>query len=250
MKQQSFAAWAIIALSGLSVLGSPPKTEQGTNKNPAADSAAKAGEQRSSWKNADHMLASCVAIDNQEEVAVARFAEKKLTNTAAKDFAKMLIADHTAYLRKLEHFAPEATHDGFLTVERSPTRLDADRDAANQPKPGAIQRTAAKPNLGTQDAATIDMLQLHRELAEQCLADTQEMMNGKKGLEYDECFVGMQIAKHAAMKTKLEVFQRHASSELKELFAQGLTTTTSHLERAEELMEQLAHESSKATATK
>ena len=36
-------------------------------------------------------------------------------------------------------------------------------------------------------------------------------MSKKDGAEFDECFIGYQIAMHAGMKNKLVVFERHVS---------------------------------------
>ena len=68
----------------------------------------------------------------------------------------------------------------------------------------------------------------------------------KKGAELDQCFIGFQIAKHAAMKTKLTVFQRHASSELAQVFGQGIETTEKHMQEAEAIMKKLDASDSKS----
>lgn len=241
--QKALIVLAVTGVSSVALLAAPPKTETKTTKPQTGDPASRSADHRTSWKNADHLLASCVAIENQEEVAIAKFAQKKLKNNEAQDFAKMLIDDHSAFLKKLEAYAPEATREGFLADDKTA------RETAATKAP--TQRTAAKPNLDEQhNGLPIDMMQLHRELAQQCLRNSEEMLNEKNGKHFDECFIGMQIAKHAAMKTKLEVFQRHASGELKDLLAQGEKTTASHLKQAIKIMEQLADASDKTADAK
>ncbi len=242
MQTRKFLALAAITTAvGMMAYGAPPETSK---QKAAGNPANKTDEQRASWKSGDHMLASCVAIDNQEEVAIARWAESRLKNDDAKKFAQMLIKDHTAFLKKLQQFAPEATEDGFLSPERTASGSEGDRTSRKErsgqetARTDKTERTAAKPNLEF-GGPMIDQMQLHRELAEQCLADTQHMLSEKNDREFDACFIGLQIAKHAGMKTKLEVFQRHASGELKELLAQGQKTTTAHLEHAEKIMKQI-----------
>ena len=51
--------------------------------------------------------------------------------------------------------------------------------------------------------------------------------------------MGMPVVAHAKMKSKLTVFARHASGELKQLIDQGLQTTTQHIEQAESIMKDL-----------
>jgi hypothetical protein len=72
-------------------------------------------------------------------------------------------------------------------------------------------------------------------------------MDKKNGADFDECFVGHQLAAHEMMKTKLTVFQRHTSGELNQLIADGIQTTEKHRKRAEELMHQLKDSDSSST---
>jgi len=233
-------------LSGL--FAAPPKTEQPDKKSPPAKPAATSADQSSNRQGNDHMVASCVAIENQEEIAIARFAEDKTKNDDVKEFARMLIKDHSGFLQKLEKFAPEATQDGYLDKDQATTGTNkrpqraGEATGATAAKPNLVQRTAAKPPLDDNNANRqgIDPVALHRELAQQCLTDTEAMLNKKSGDKFDECFVGLQIAKHAAMKSKLTVLQRHSTGELAQLLAAGAKTTQTHLDHAEKLMQQLA----------
>lgn len=85
----------------------------------------------------------------------------------------------------------------------------------------------------------IDMIQLQREVAQQCISDSKKYLNAKDGDEFDKCFVGMQIAKHAAMHTKLVVLGRHTSDEMKQMVTEGIQATAKHMKAAESLMAKL-----------
>lgn len=218
----------------------------------AGEPARNQAGQQSNWQSNDHLLASCVAIDNQEEVALARFAEKQSKNENVKKFAKMMIDDHSAFLKKLQTYAPEATKDNYLsetpqTAQNTEAQSQPLSQSNKNTKSKVIERIAAKPPINdgssAQSGQPIDMGQLHRELAAQCLADTKAMLQDKNQDAFDECFIGLQIAKHAAMKTKLKVLQRHTSDELAQLFHQASETTGKHLEHAEKLMKELAEDS-------
>jgi predicted outer membrane protein len=210
--------------------------------------------QRAQGQTTDQMLATCLAIDNQEEIAIARFAQEKADSKDVREFAKMLAKEHQTCLQKLQKMAPEATRDGFLTdKDQTPetTETQGNRPAkvkvqaaggAVTVQAGAIQQTSAtRPNVEVQAGASLDALQMHREIAEQCLSDSKRMLSEKSGAEFDECFVGHQIAKHAAMKTKLVVFQRHASADLNPIIAEAIEATEKHMKKAEGLMKSLAH---------
>ena len=201
--------------------------------------------QHAQWMNADQSLATCVAIGNQEEIAIAKFAEQKAQSQEVKDFARMLVKDHQAFLQKLQRYAPEATREGYLMDEDQTTANANQRANQNQPqRPQVIQQTAGtrEQAAGTRENAEnrLDFVALHRELAENCIRQAKEGLSKKDSAKFDECFVGHQIAKHEEMKSKLTVFERHASSDLKQIFAEGRQTTEQHLKKAEDLMKKLA----------
>ncbi|HEY0982582.1 DUF4142 domain-containing protein [Schlesneria sp.] len=246
------AALCLCSVSGAQQTNNnaPPQTT------PNRSDAATPHDQRSDWKSADHTLATCVAIANQEEIAIAKFAQEKARSSDVKEFAKMLVKDHQAFLEKLEKFAPEAARDGYLHEKHEPstndkTRAGADKTTGVEAKVGlaggTVKASAGKvqQTAGTEETADrhhgVNFIQLHREIAAECVRNAKEMLTEKEGDKFDECFVGHQIAAHAAMKTKLTVFERHASSELKDVLAKGAETTQRHMKKAEELMKELAH---------
>jgi putative membrane protein len=201
----------------------------------------------------EQALASCVAIENQTEVAIAQFAENKAKDKDVKEFAKMLVEEHQAFLKKLQRFAPEAAADGYLDQTASNDSQVQPAGGANQQRPAAtaqqrqgqvIQQTAAETGAG------LDITQLHREIAQQCLTDAKKGLSEKEGRKFDTCFIGHQIACHEMMKTKLTVFQRHASGEFAELLNEGLQATEKHLKKAEKIMSQLDSNDSRKSDSK
>jgi predicted outer membrane protein len=211
--------------------------------------------QRAVWHNPDHTMASCVAIENQEEVALAKFAQDKAKNKEVKDFASMIAKDHQDFLQKLRRFAPEAAEPGFLS-EQTQTQAQASPAAGAVQQAGGAAREPSRvqQTAGTQNAPHqgLDMLEIHREVAEECLNDAKRELGKKDGAEFDECFIGMQIGKHHGMKDKLVVFERYASPELKQVLAEGLSTTEKHLKKAEEIKKSLdtSSDSSKSSDSK
>jgi predicted outer membrane protein len=212
----------------------------------------------------EQSLAACLAIANQEEVAIAQFVSEKTKNDDVKEFTKMLIDDHQAFLKKLQRFTPEArnstlqqtasTESGVQQAGGANQAVNAQTTARTQAQGGAnpqqqpaaqaqpqrqgqpIQQTAGQ----AQSRQPIDLVQLHREIAQQCLTDAKKNMEEKEGAKFDACFIGHQIASHEAMKTKLTVFQRHASGEFAQLLSEGIKSTEKHLKDAEKIMDDLA----------
>ncbi len=257
MKLRKFVAVGVCSM-GLGQLGFAADDQPAAKPNPVP-SKAQADENRRDEKQQagqnqgrEHALATCLAIENQAEVAIAKFAQEKSGNASVKEFARMLVKDHTAFLQKLQQYAPEATRDGFLMDHASTSETDSrqarDSSAKVQPAGGAsrttdkdIRQTAAVEGGEARHAGnSIDFLALHKEIAQECLSESKEKLGKKNGNEFDECFIGHQIAMHGAMKDKLVVFKRHTSGELAQTIAAGIETTETHMKKAEEIMKQLA----------
>lgn len=226
----------------------PAQTQQQGRPTPAG--------QRSQGQNADQMLASCVAIDCQEEIALAKFVHEKSENKDVKAFAKKMIEDHQACLQKLQKFAPEATREGYFMEKSHSTRDESTQtpstksgveQAKGTSKAGerAVQQTNATETAAAHSGQPVDALQLHKEIAQECLMTSKEALGKKDATEMNQCFIGFQIAKHAAMKTKLTVFERHASGELAPIFAQGAEMCGEHMKEAETIMKKLDTSDSK-----
>lgn len=204
----------------------------------------------------DQALATCLAIANQEEIALAKLAEEKSKSKDVKEFAEMLVKDHQGFLQKLSKFAPEAAREGFL-MERhqNQTRDNKSQSSTNQnsniqPAGGAaradgqrdgqrVQQTAGTAQDPAHGGQHLDFIAMHKEIAEECLANAKAKMNREDADKFDKCFIGHQIGMHEQMKVTLTVFQRHTNGELNQVISEGLKKTESHLKKAEDIMKDL-----------
>jgi predicted outer membrane protein len=211
---------------------------------PASGQRAVAGSPLSK----DQTFAKLLEIANKEQVAIARYAQENLTHDAVKAFAATMEKEHQTYVDALKAVSSKgqpATTAGITSSQRD------DSTASNPGSPRADSLASRTASQGTgQDASSVDFLQLHQEISEQCLKDSKEWLSEKDGIEIDKCFVGMQVAKHAAMKSSLTVLERHASSDLQSLIQKGIKKNDEHMKVAVSLMEKLADiDSSKAVKT-
>ena len=200
-------------------------------------------------------LAACWALDNQEEVILAKFAQEKSKNKEVSSFAKMIAEEHQGCLKKLSKFAPEASREGYLVdnqADQSRPGNDSTSTTTNNPSKKPNQNGASNQNAvaGGSTTTGIEMMQLQREIAQQCISDSKKYLSAKDGDEFDKCFVGMQIAKHAAMHTKLVVLQRHTSDEMQQMVAEGIQSTDKHMKAAEALMAKIDKAESSSSLTK
>lgn len=236
--------------------GEKPQQTQGQNQNQGQRDRDRQNDQsgltgdRAGWNNPDQAMAGVVIIQNQEEVALSKLAQDKLQNEEAKRFATMMIEQHQAYLTKLEKYAPEAGRQQ-LTGAEQPSKVEAKTNKNREGVERATVKTTDDQQKVQQTAGTntdragksgeqVDLIQIQREIAQECLNAAKSEMQGKQGVEADQCFLGFQIAKHGAMKAQLTVFQRHASPELAQVFAEGAATAEKHKNEAESIMKSLA----------
>lgn len=222
-----------------------------------ANASHGAGKMTTQGMVTPQQLATCWALDNQEEVVLAKFAQEKSKNKDVDSFAKMIAEEHQSCLKKLNKFAPEASREGYLNenqVEQSRTNNNSS-SAGNRTSDQANNTAAngaANPNATNNGTPTsgIDMMQLQREIAQQCISDSKKYLSTKEGDEFDKCFVGMQIAKHAAMHTKLVVLKRHTTGEMQQMVSEGIQSTEKHMKAAESLMAKLDQADSDTTSKK
>src|SRR5690606_24443151 len=63
-------------------------------------------------------LAACVALGNQEEIAISQVGLQRAQNEKVKQFAQQMINDHGKYLSELEQFAPQVAQQSLQSGSR------------------------------------------------------------------------------------------------------------------------------------
>ncbi|MDP1560688.1 MAG: DUF4142 domain-containing protein [Pirellulaceae bacterium] len=174
----------------------------------------------------DQTFAICLAIADQEQVLLSRFAKDRATHADVKAFAVALEKAHQTSVEQLKALSPPTTIG--TTTDRA-KQADANRAEVAETSLKQVEDKSSK----------VDFLQLHQEISTQCLNDSKEMLKSKKGAEFDQCFVGLQIAKHASSHATLTVLQRHSTGKMQEWIKSALATNAKHMEAAVELLEKL-----------
>jgi predicted outer membrane protein len=187
--------------------------------------ANKPVDQQAHSQTKDGMIATCLAISNAEEVAMAKLAISKAENAKVRDFAEMMSKDHSAMLAKLERLGG---HAGIMEG-----RANSDTPAAKQPQ---------LTNGGQGGAGGIDLITVKRQIAHQCLNSAEKAWQEKKPAEAEMCYVGQQVVMHQQMIDAATVMKQYASGELKDVIDDGIETAKAHKKHAEQLIEELAHE--------
>jgi predicted outer membrane protein len=213
-------------------------------------------------------MAQWLLVDNQGEIALAKFAQEKSQNEEVKEFAKMMLQDHTDFIESLRDAAgdlnPPAGGRGQAGQDR-PQR-QAGQAQPGQPQPGQPQAQPGQPGQPQQGQAQqarpqqgqaagqqaggmgFDIVRIKHEIGQQCVESLKEKLSEKKGEEFDKCYMGHQVVAHMQMLDTLKVFKRHASGEMAQLINNGIQTTEDHLMHAENIMKKLEGGAAATTA--
>ncbi|BBO34258.1 DUF4142 domain-containing protein [Lacipirellula parvula] len=159
-----------------------------------------------------HEIAACMLLGNQEEIALAQFAEQHAEHADVKEFAKALVAAHTNAVASIKKAAPEVA-DLQLTAGKGVTS-----------------------DLKSQHHQALAMLQ---QVKSECLALTEKELGEYKGNEFDQAFIGQQVGAHIGMLAQLRGSKNFASPELQKVISEGEKTTEAHMAAAKKIMSQL-----------
>lgn len=195
----------------------------------------------------DAVLATWLAVDNQNEVELARLAQQKATSNEVKEFARMMIEDHGQFGQKLAIFSgpmtgTEGRNDGTRTGG-----TDGKNDGGTrQPNPGESKGGAGGDPRNS--GMPLDTANLVRELGRKCLESAKQALSEKQGSDFDKCYMHMQVMAHQKVADSIEVFGNHASPKLKATLDEGEKTVKTHLEYAKQICKKIDGE--KETARK
>jgi predicted outer membrane protein len=171
----------------------------------------------------DQMIASMLALCNEEEAEVGTFAAKHAQHDDVKKFAEQMAKQHGDMAKQLQKWAPEATlghgHEG--NTEKSTA------SAAGGPMP-------------------FDPLRVHQQIASRSLASAEKFLGGKKGTDFDMAYVGSQCVLHQQMIDKASVLRQYASPDLRSTIDKGIDAAEQHLDQTKSLIEKLSAAEKKA----
>lgn len=203
-------------------------------------------------KNPDRVMATWIALDNLQIIAISDLASERSTDEAIKDYASTVAEEHADLQKLLKRYAPDVATDKYLnttakdardisTPVRTNEKDDVDPNTTplvplDEVDPEII--AAKKPGPTRISAATnrdFDVVQIERELATQSLASSRKMLNERRGAEFDRHFLAHQIAMHKSLRDKLIVYQRHVSGPLADLMANAERTCEEQMLKATEL---------------
>jgi len=207
----------------------------------------------------DSMLATCMMIEGQKQIAVCQYAMEKAQNQRVKEFAQAEIKEHQMLKSKLEQkgFRPLVAMRGMSGNQQG---SGVQQTGGQQPQQGGapspndgVQQTSGQgpQGSGVQQAGGQQgmqqgghpMLQLKQEVAEQCVQTARKELSQKEqGQKFDRTFVRMQLSAHQQLHDEVTVFRRHASSELRGVLDEAQPQIERHIAQLKEIMQELEPE--------
>jgi predicted outer membrane protein len=253
---------AILAAATLAAGARAQNTAIEQQSQPGAARTQTPGAPQGEAGQLDQAIAACLQLGNQEEIAVAQFAEGRVQSNEAKQFVAMMLRDHRAALEKLQRVAPQLAS---LTLQVEATPGAAGRGAApgRTPQPGAqpagVQQAGA-PRAGQptqpgqaarlgQPGANSPMIALQQRVAQECVQLTLKELSEHEGADFDKCYIGQQIGAHVGMLAKLRGSQEFASGELRQLIDEMTGTVEGHLDQAKQIAKSMKDQSPSAGTT-
>jgi predicted outer membrane protein len=215
------AIWLLVALSTATIFAQELTREQSTSRKSEDDqssSTEQEGSDEPDDENLDAIIAACLFLGNQEEIALATFAQKHAQHENVKMFAKTLADEHTKALAMIQKVTPEVANLKLTMQGRNESDSEAQSED-NDPGMAMLQKVKSE-----------------------CLSLTQQELQEHQGAEFDKAYVGQQLGAHIAMLAELRGSKSFASPELQEIISQGEKMTMAHMEKAKKIMSQIKDE--------
>jgi len=196
----------------------------------------------------DQQIAALLFGCARNEVEISKLAEEKGTSEEVRNFAAMMVKDHTPGMEKLQQLAgPLASAHAPGTPGAAVKKEEVREEVREEPRVKARREPAAPRGRAVVEERTtvearpagFDWVNVHQQIADQCLASTKAEFQKKTGAEFDRCYMGEQIMAHAKTLDELKVLRNYAGPELRKDIEETTKIATHHLAEAKKIAESL-----------
>lgn len=236
-----------------------------------ADRAQNQGKTTQADKAISEYFAGRLMLMDQSTIELAKFAEQRSTNSQVKQFAKMLIDEHTKCHEKLQEKAPEVVTvtdlknagttqtAGFRGTIDPATQEDAVDNPAKAAKDPARNPDGSEKLVGNGpvDTAGVDghpqlngkaknpihrILAIDRQATDNYVQSSTEMLNKYEGQDFDMGFLGFTIGSHTWALAELKAMDKVGDEDFQKLISDATAKTQQHLTKAQELSKQFEND--------
>jgi len=166
----------------------------------------------------DRRIARWLDVDNESMIACAHMAESHAHNSAVKDLARTLNAEHKRMQERLKAF----THYEVPTA-------NAQRTTEPVKPTATLLRDEGRSRDGRLTFAPTDFLQVKETVCKELRAKAEKEFENLKGAEFDHAFLAHMQIGHEAMLASLNAVRGGATQQLQVTLDEFRQTTEQHL---------------------
>jgi putative membrane protein len=237
--------------------------------------ADRAATDKPAMKNVDKTVAEYFAgkllLMDQSTIQLAQLAEERSTNEKVKQFAQMLVDEHTKCSEKLRESAPavvavtELQSKGITRAAGFRGTIDPDdkSDAIDDPakaskNPDASERLTEDETANTnredvrkrlRPTAEHQILAIDRQATENYIVASTEMLEKLQGQDFDMGFLGFTIGSHTWALAELKAMDSVGDEKLQKHISDATKGVEKHLMKALELSKEFESDSAQRDNT-
>ena len=176
----------------------------------------------------DPPLAACLLIKGKKQIEVCRFALTKIQDADVKAFPQAETDEPEGKKKKLQ----AAGYD----FPASPAGTPPPGGAAGIP---GVAMSAVVVGRFPLPAGVGMIIDINREVGEQCVVTTTAEQGKLEGVQFDKRFVGSQLDAHYDLFDHGVVFKKHASAQMVPLLDEARAVIEAHIAICKKLMGKL-----------
>lgn len=202
---------------------------------------------------AEYFAGKLILMD-QSTIQLAQLASEKSTNEKVKQFAGMLVEEHTKCSEQLRESAPGVVIFTNLQSAGITHAAGFRGDTIGDEKSDTVAN-AVKGETGNSTKSARAMTPLHRILTierqatDNYVRATTEMLSQYDGQDFDMGFLGFTIGSHTWALAELKAMDSVGDEKLQKLISDATTNVEQHMMKAQELSKELGIETGKTGNT-
>ena len=254
-----------------------PKQQQRLKRAEARAERARNADEEKLKRHSDKAVAEYFAgklmLMDQSTIQLAKLAEERATNVKVKEFAKMLIDEHTKCSEKLRESTPciariteldsvvitrTAGYRGNPDSDDKANPVDKPAQAATNPERNSDAAEKSDGDVATDTneedgkkrvRAANEMTALHRVLAidrqatRNYIQSSSDMLGKYQGQDFDMGFLGFTIGSHTWAVAELKALDSVGDEKFQKLITEATMKVEQHLTKAQELSKEFENES-------
>jgi predicted outer membrane protein len=203
----------------------------------------------------DQFFAAKMVLCNNGEIDAGKLASTKASNSEVKQFAEMLVRDHSAMNQQLKPLVPDyatpPVTSATQTSDESPEKSGIAKSGVEPASPNqAPTRGDAPPRVQKETSLRTDAsTETLRDLYEVCekanhylRQDCREKLMKLTGSDFDKAYMIGQVAGHSMALAELQALESSTTGEFQNIVRQTKTKIENHLETAERICKTLEAE--------